>query len=211
MLDAGSAELGRRIEQKRTELETRARELSVRIKELTAKASSSQRLAGEIAGLKTRIEECTEISQKAGEQREVLRGIGGEKKAAGARKSELEKRKTEEEQKLHVLTGGDKGAHCPLCESPLEEEARAALMEKLGTVISGVGRSRACKRGRKSPRSKGERKPSRDELVPADSTTALLPGLYEGLGTRGTEPQGIGSGLARARGGSKKVIIASPK
>ncbi len=82
-----------------------------------------------------------------------------------------------------MLTGGDKGAHCPLCESPLEEEAKAALMEKLGTVISELGEAVRASAEEIAAVERRE-KAIRDELVPADATTALLPGLYEGLGTK---------------------------
>jgi exonuclease SbcC len=183
ILDEQSSALNHKIGQKRTELETRAKELSSRIKSLEARASSSGRLEKEIEGLRTRIGECTETARKAEGLKGELKRIGGEKEAAAARISELNKRKTEEEQKLHVLTAGDAGAHCPLCESPLEEEARAALAEKLAKTISGLGGEiRAA--GKNIAALEDREKTLYKELAPADAAVKLLPGLHKELGEK---------------------------
>ncbi len=183
ILDEQSSALNHKISQKRTELEMRAKELSSKIKGLEARASSSGRLKKEIEEIKTRIGECTETSRRAEVLRGELRRIGGEKEAAGARRSELNKRKTEEEQKLHVLAAGDTGAHCPLCESPLEEEARAALAEKLKTAISGLDDD-ILEAGKDITALEDREKALIKELAPADTRIKLLPGLHKELGER---------------------------
>ncbi len=183
VLDEQSTALSRRISQKRAELDMRAGELSSKIKGLEAKASSSGRLKKEIEVISARIGECNETIRRAEALRGELRRTGGEKEAAGARRSELEKRKTEEEQKLHVLAAGDTGAHCPLCESPLEEEARAALAEKLRTAVSGLDDD-IIEAG-KVMAALGEREKALcKELAPADAAIKLLPGLHKEQGER---------------------------
>jgi exonuclease SbcC len=183
ILDEQTSELDHKIGRKRTELETRAKELSSQIKGLETRASSSGRLRKEIEGIRTRIGECTETARKGEGLRGELKRTGGEKEVAAARISELNKRKTEEEQKLRVLAAGDAGAHCPLCESPLEEEARAALAEKLNNAVSGL---------HGEIRSAGERiaalgemeKALQRELAQADAAAGLLPGLHKELGEK---------------------------
>ena len=183
ILDEQSSALNHRIGRKRTELETRAKELSSRIKNLEAKASSAGRLKKVIEGIRSRIEECTETARKAEGLRGELKRIGGEKEAAGARISELGKRKTEEEQKLHVLAAGDAGAHCPLCESPLEEEARAALSEKLGKAISALG-GEIRRAGENVAALEDREKSLYKEMAPADAAVRLLTGLHKELGEK---------------------------
>jgi exonuclease SbcC len=183
ILDQQSTALNHKISQKRTELEMRAKELSSKIKGLEARASSSGRLKKEIEVISARIGECTETSRRAEAIRGELRRIGGEKEAAGARRSELDKRKTEEEEKLHVLTAGDTGAHCPLCESPLEEEARAALAEKLKTAITGLDGD-ILTAGKDIAALEDREKALHKELAPADAGIKLLPGLHKALGER---------------------------
>ena len=183
ILDEQSTALSHKISQKRTELEMRARELSSKIKVLEVKAALSGRLKSESGEIRNRIGECTETARKAEGLREELKNIGGEKEAAGARISELNKRKTEEEQKLHVLAAGDTGAHCPLCESPLEEEARAALAEKLKTAIMGLdGEIRGA--GKDIAALDNREKALYKELAPADARVKLLPGLHKELGEK---------------------------
>ncbi|MEW6144847.1 MAG: SMC family ATPase [Thermodesulfobacteriota bacterium] len=183
ILDEQSSALDHKISRKRIELETRAKELHSQIKGLEARASSSGRLKKEIEGIRTRIGECTETARKAEGLREELKRTGGEKEAAAARISELNKRKTEEEQKLHVLAAGDTGAHCPLCESPLEEEARAALAEKLNNAVSRLGGEiRAA--GERIAALGDREKALYRELATADAAAGLLPGLHKELGEK---------------------------
>ncbi len=183
ILDEQSSALNHKISQKRTELEMRAKELSSKIKVLEVKAAMSGRLKKESGEIRNRIGECTETARKAEGLRGELKSIGGEKEAAGARISELNKRKTEEEQKLHVLAAGDTGAHCPLCESPLEEEARAALAEKLAKAISELdGDIRRA--GKDIAALEDREKALNRELAPADARAGLLPGLHKQLGEK---------------------------
>lgn len=182
-LDNRRSEIERKIGQKRAGLEMSAKELSAKIKALDERASLSAGLAREIAGLKASITECTELSRKAEALKEELKRADGEKQAAGARRSELEKRQAEEREKLHVLTSAGENKHCPLCESPLEEEARAALAEKLSAVIIRLGED--ITRTQENIQALGEREETlRNELVPAESRISHLPRLHKELGEK---------------------------
>ncbi len=82
-----------------------------------------------------------------------------------------------------MLAAGDAGARCPLCESPLEEEARAALAEKLRAAIIRLG-GEILEAG-KDVAALGEReKALHKELAPADAVIKLLPGLHKEQGER---------------------------
>lgn len=177
------AEIERKIGQKRAGLEMQSKELSAKIKDLESRASLSGSLSREIAKLKASIGECGVLSRKAESLREELKRAEGEKQAALARQSELGKRKAEEEEKLHVLTAGDAGKHCPLCESPLGEEARAALVEKLRAVINELGKNITRTANEINELGTKEKK-LREGLVPADSVTGKLPGLHKELGEK---------------------------
>lgn len=182
-LDNQRSEIDRKIGQKRAELEMKAKELAAKIKALDEKASLSAALTKEVARLKTTIGECAELSRKAETLREELKKTGGGKLAAGALRAELGKRQDEEKEKLHVLTSGDSGKHCPLCESPLEEEARAALVEKLSAVIKDLDEN--IGRAGTEIQALGKREETlRKELVPAESRIAQLPRLHKELGEK---------------------------
>lgn len=183
LLDEQSTALSHKIGRKRTELETQAKELSSKIKGLEARAAESGRIRKEIEAISARIGECADTSRRAEALREELGRIAGEKEAAGARRSELGKRKTEEEQKLHVLTTGETGTRCPLCESPLEEEARAALAEKLRTAITGLGGD-ILEAGKDIAALEDRESALCKELAPADAAVRLLPGLHKEQGER---------------------------
>ncbi|HVY54586.1 MAG TPA: SMC family ATPase, partial [Thermodesulfobacteriota bacterium] len=180
---SGMSETERKIGEKRAELETKAKELAAKVRELESKASLSGRLTQELAVLRASIAGCEELSKKAEAVREELKRAGGEKQAAQARQSELEKRKAEEREKLHVLASAGEDKHCPLCESPLEEEARAALVEKLGAVIAGLDESIA--RTRSDVQALGEREESlRNEEAALDARVGRLPSLHRELGEK---------------------------
>ena len=182
-LDNRMAETERKIGQVRAGLEAQSKELSAKMKDLQSRASLSGSLAGDIAKLKASIGECGELSRKAESLREELKRTDGEKQAAAARQSELGKRKAEEEEKLHVLAGAGDDKHCPLCESPLEEEARAALAEKLSGVIKELDENIAGA-SREIEELGAREKKLRGELQPADSMAGKLTALHKELGEK---------------------------
>jgi len=187
-LDARRSEIDMKIGQMRAGLEIRAKELAAKIKALDERASLSGKLTQEIAKLKASIGECEELSRKAEALREELKKTDGGKQAAGARRAELEKRKAEEKEKLHVLASAGEDKHCPLCESPLEEEARAALVEKLSAVIKDLDEN--IGRAGTEIQALGKREETlRKELLPAESRIAQLPRLHKELGEK---EQGLG-------------------
>ncbi len=182
-LDSRLSELHQEIGRKKIELETRANELSGKINELAIKSAMPGKLSKEIGDLKTRIGECAEAGRMAEEIRKELGRTGEERKALTARKAELEKRKTEEEQKLTVLGSQVRDAHCPLCESPLEEDAKNALTEKLENAVKDLDHEiEGIVREYNKLESKGKR--LKDDLLKAEAGIRLLPGLNKELGVK---------------------------
>lgn len=129
------SELKNRVEQKRVELEAKGRELADRAKEHAARAGREDELRKVINDLKSRLAECAETAKEMEACSLKLKKIGEEVNGLSARREEIEKRKAEDEQKLRILIPDTEDAHCPLCESPLEQEAKSALIEKLRSAV----------------------------------------------------------------------------
>jgi exonuclease SbcC len=117
------------IETRILELETRAKDLKQRSKELEKLNEECLELRAEIKDVERKISELELLKER-------LKAIEDEKKSITWNKIELEKKKREELQKLEIITLDTKKTRCPLCESPLEEEAKSALVEKIQRTIA---------------------------------------------------------------------------
>jgi len=137
-LNSKESEIRNKIEQKRIELEASARELKLKSRELGAKSEKINRLSQEIGNLKLDLEKQKETQSKLDRANDNLNKLREDKSAQISGKAELEKRKEEEIKKLSVISSETKDPHCPLCESPLAQEAKRALIEKLEGVISDL-------------------------------------------------------------------------
>jgi len=138
-LNAKELEIKNKIEQRKIQLETKAHELKSKSGDLSAKSVEMNRLIEEIGNLKLDLEKQNETQSKLDETNEKLNKLREDKSAQISGKAELKKRKEEEIKKLSVISSDTKDPHCPLCESPLQNEAREALVEKLNNLISDLG------------------------------------------------------------------------
>lgn len=182
-LDRRESELKNRIGQKRAEFEAKSRELADKAKELDARSGRAANLRKEIQGLKTRLAECAEAGKEIDANNVKLKKIGEELNGLAARAAEIENRKAEEEQKLKVLIPDTEDAHCPLCESPLQEEAKSALIEKLRSAVRGF-ESDLKEIGKKAEGLKTEGKLLTEAIRKAESKAGDMPGLSKELGEK---------------------------
>jgi len=97
--------------------------------------------------------------------------------------SDLENRKEEEMRKLSFIKTELKDPHCPLCESPLEKEAREALIEKLEASKSDL-EARILENHSDLERLKSEEQKSLMELKRLESTTKNSISLSKELGEK---------------------------
>jgi exonuclease SbcC len=182
-IDSRLSELNQKLGQKKIELETRVNELSMKIKELAARAALSVHLEKEIVALKKRIGECTESECMSAALKKELGGIGEMSNALSARRSGLEKTKNEEVQKLMMLGAHVQDAHCPLCESPLQEEAKNALRAKLEKAVVVLEKEiRQIDKEFGSLESRG--KSLWGEIEELETGIGLLPALNKELGEK---------------------------
>ncbi len=182
-LDRRKSELRNRIDQKRVQLEARAHELTARTNDLAIKSELAGNLKKETDDLKTLLRECTDAGEKIDISNEALKKIGEEEKGLTARRKEIESRKTEEEKKLKVLIADTGNAHCPLCESPLQEEAKTALIEKLGSAIKEFEKElKKIDKMVEGLRSEG--KALADEIRKAESKSRQTPRINKELGEK---------------------------
>ena len=137
-LNLKESEIKNKIEQKKIQLETKARELKSTSNDLGTKSKEMNRLIKEIGVLKLDLEKQNETQSKLDRANDKLNKLREDKSAQISGKAELEKRKEEETIKLSVISSETKDPHCPLCESPLQKEARQALIEKLTNLISDM-------------------------------------------------------------------------
>jgi exonuclease SbcC len=128
-------ELENNIEKIRFQTEAQIEDLRAKISGLTEKVENIESLNEECGNIRTRIKLIEESQVKCEALKTRLKEIEEEKKASIWRKSEAEKRKKEEIQKLDVIKSESHKTRCPLCESPLGEEARKALIEKIEKTI----------------------------------------------------------------------------
>ncbi|MFI5322328.1 MAG: AAA family ATPase [Thermodesulfobacteriota bacterium] len=182
-LDLRLRELNQKIRQKKIEIETRVNELSMKINELAARAALSDNLEKEIIALNRRIGECVKYERMVEELKKEAGGIGEESNALSARRSELEKRKNDEERKLAMLLTQVTDAHCPLCESPLQEEAKNALRVKLEKGVMTL-EIEIRQIGKELSLLESKVRSLRGEIEKLESEIGLLPGLNKALGEK---------------------------
>lgn len=137
-LNSKESGIKNKIEQRKIQLETKAHELKSKSNDLSAKSEVMSKLIKEIGILKLDLEKQNETQSKLDRINDNLNKLREDKSAQISGKAELEKRKEEEVNKLSVISSETKDPHCPLCESPLENEAREALTEKLNNLISDM-------------------------------------------------------------------------
>jgi len=186
-VEAEISDVSGKIKQKKLELEAKADQMTKRIDELLIRSALGNKLEKQIRDLKSLLKECTEAGEKAERTRDEMKSIGEEEKALAARRKEIARAKEEEQNKLGVLEADTHEAECPLCESPLGQEARQALIEKLRSAVSALETSvREIDKSAGKLREKG--KALAEELKQAESRASMLPQLNKELGEKG---QGI--------------------
>lgn len=132
------SEIKNKIDQRKIQFETKALELKSKSNDLDSKSKMAGKLIKEIDILKLEVEKQNETQSKLDEINKKLNKLREDRSAQISGKAELEKKKEEELKKLSVISAEIKDPHCPLCESPLENEARQALTEKLNKIISDI-------------------------------------------------------------------------
>src|SRR3990172_10459269 len=130
-LKSRERELENSIQRIRFEIGVQVKGLEAKTKELSEKTEKRERFSEECEKLRADIRVGEEIQTKYEGLKAILKEIGGEKKASISRKSEFEKREKEEMEKLNLIKSQADKPQCPLCESPLGEEATQALIQKL--------------------------------------------------------------------------------
>ncbi|MBF8302027.1 MAG: hypothetical protein HW396_308 [Candidatus Dadabacteria bacterium] len=130
-LKSRERELENSIQKISFEIGAQIKGLEAKIKELSEKAENRERFRQECEKLRAEIRVGEEIQTKCESLKAKLKEIGGEKKASISRKSEFEKIEKEETEKLNLIKSQADKPQCPLCESPLGEEARETLIQKL--------------------------------------------------------------------------------
>ncbi len=128
-------ELENSIQRIRFQIEARIKELVAKINELSEKAEKAEGLEEECEKLKAKIRTGEEVQTRSENLKARLKEIGEERNASISRKLELEKRQKEETDQLNLIKSQADNPHCPLCESPLEEEVRYALLKKLEKLL----------------------------------------------------------------------------
>lgn len=129
-------QLNNKIEQSKVTLQ--ASEKVIREKALILKTRSQEknRLEKEIENLTIKI---NKTKQEQAKLEEAKSNLGKRRELSSSLSSailDLKKRRDEETTKLSVIKTELNDPHCPLCESPLKEEAKQALVEKLETLTS---------------------------------------------------------------------------
>ncbi len=137
-LNSKQMELDNKIEQKRIEIESSLLELNSRTRDLRSKSEHKEGLVKEIKELNLKLKLVKESQSEIDKNNETLNKLREKKSSIISELSNLNSRKEEEIRKLSVLSAEIKDPHCPLCESPLETEAREALIEKLGAAKSAL-------------------------------------------------------------------------
>ncbi len=137
-LNSKQMEFDNKIEQKRIEIESSLLELNSRTRDLRSKSEHKEGLVKEIKELNLKLKLVKESQSEIDKNNETLNKLREKKSSIISGLSNLNSRKEEEIRKLSVLSAEIKDPHCPLCESPLETEAREALIEKLGAAKSAL-------------------------------------------------------------------------
>ncbi|MER3446382.1 MAG: hypothetical protein C4291_05820 [Candidatus Dadabacteria bacterium] len=171
------------IERIRLPIEARIKEIEARIKELSQRAEESERFKGECERLKAEIRARLEIQALCENMRARLKETGEEKKALISRRLEIEKRQKEEMEKLRIIKSEADKPHCPLCESPLGQEARDALIQKVEKSLLYLKITLEEENKRIKQIEEDEKRLSA-EIKAAESDIRDLPDLNKQLGQR---------------------------
>lgn len=129
-------EIRNKIEQSKIKLETIAKEIRSKAPVLKQKAKLTQKLTTETEYLNEKLKQLRLSEKKLEKLNEEIKELDKQKQTLLTEQKELKLRKTEETNKLSILNSERKEPHCPLCESPLQEQAKAALQEKLKRNIA---------------------------------------------------------------------------
>lgn len=137
-LNSKQVELDNIIEQKRIEIESSLLELKSKARDLKSKTEQKEVLSKDIENLNLKLKLVKESQENIDKNNETLNKLREKKSSTISEISNLKSRKEEEARKLSVLSAELNDPHCPLCESPLEKEAKEALIEKLEAAKSDL-------------------------------------------------------------------------
>lgn len=135
-LDSKLVELNNKIEQKRIEIEASLLELKSKACDLKSKTEQKEVLGKDIKNLNIKLKLVEESQENIDQNSEILSKLRENKSTTISEITNLKTIKDEELRKLSILNAELNDPHCPLCESPLEKEAKEALIEKLETAKS---------------------------------------------------------------------------
>jgi len=182
-VDAEISDTSVKIKQKKLELEAKADQMTKRTDELLIRSALGNKLRKQIRDLKSLLKECTEAGEKAKHARAEIKSIGEEEKGLAARRKEIARAREEEEKKLSVLEADTHEAECPLCESPLGQEARKALIEKLRSAVSALDTS-VREIDESAGKLREKEKALTEKLKQAESKASMVPRLNKELGEK---------------------------
>ncbi|MGB3364759.1 MAG: AAA family ATPase [Thermodesulfobacteriota bacterium] len=137
-LDSKLVELDNKIKQKRIEIEASLLELKSKACDLKSKTEQKEVLGKDIKNLNIKLKLVEETQENIDQNSEILSKLRENKSSTISEITNLKTRKDEELRKLSILNAELNDPHCPLCESPLEKEAKEALIEKLETAKSDL-------------------------------------------------------------------------
>ena len=182
-LNSKQIELDNKIEQKRIEIESSLIELKSKARELKSKSEYKTGLIKEIKRLNLQLEGIKKSQSKSEKSNEILNQLREKKSSSISGISDLENRREEEIRKLSFITAELKDPHCPLCSSPLEKEARQALIEKLEASKSDL-ESRILENRSDVEKLESEEKKLLVELKRLESSTKNSISLSKELGEK---------------------------
>ncbi|HEY7534825.1 MAG TPA: SMC family ATPase, partial [Thermodesulfobacteriota bacterium] len=134
-------ELKNNILQTSIAIEAKIRELEARAKELSRKADEKQFLNEQHNKLMAKIKAYEDLKERCDNIRAKLKETGEEKRGSISRVKEVKKRQAEERERLRVIKTQAQEPHCPLCESPLSDEAKKSLLKKIEKALLEIERT----------------------------------------------------------------------
>lgn len=137
-LKSKQTEIENKIEQKRIEIETTLSETKSKITNLKSKSEQKKDIGIEIKKIKIQINEAADSQKEIDINKQNLNKLRERKSSITSSINDLENLIHEEINKIGVLKSQITDPHCPLCESPLEKEAKEALIQKLKTNVSNL-------------------------------------------------------------------------
>jgi exonuclease SbcC len=176
-------ELENSIQRIRFQIEARIKELEAKINELAEKAEKAKGLEEECEKLMAKIRSGEEVQTRGENLKARLKEIGEERNASISRKLEFNKRQKEEIDKLNLIKSQSDKPQCPLCESPLEEEAREALLQKLERLLLDLD-SKVEEESKSIKQLEKEEKEITVEIKTAELEVKNLPELNKQLGEK---------------------------